>query len=515
MKFKTKSSGTRRGFVSMPLLFVFMGMLVLFSFLINTGLVISRKVDAQNAADAVAYSTALQRAKGMNAITAANHLMGELQAVAIMHHSFGGDELDGKGRKNMDGDIRTYLWYSYRLARLLGSVKPVETFYKAVYRDPVVGGAIGDARVRLQRVMTWSYITHSIGGFLQTIGKFIPYAGKVIQAYGYTVSGICHAFEFKVYLEWQAITGFEKVARATKGVKKGIQKSLPLINLYAKGMTLLIPFVKTPEALKKAGEVNNVEAEMYPGPTFFPPAMLPVEAEPKVLADKMLERSQLTRASAPWVRHWRVPVLTFSEAALKLSRFKMFYVDHTNKWNLELVKRAKKDGVNLLIMKDVKLTTDDKGNEKWTKKDGSKRADELFCSLGFAIVKSPKYMMKKFRNPTPDGIFAYAQAMVYNANKQQTKARPNEQRILGWDTLNWDESSPIPAWKNDDTRNTFPVAAVPEPRIKLNWSVKLVPTTQMTLKTAFTKGLFWEAGRKHFERILPNTTQFLSQTRTH
>ena len=53
MKTKKNSSESRRGFVSMPLMFVFLGMLVLFSFLINTGLVVSRKIDAQNAADAV------------------------------------------------------------------------------------------------------------------------------------------------------------------------------------------------------------------------------------------------------------------------------------------------------------------------------------------------------------------------------------------------------------------------------------------------------------------------------
>jgi hypothetical protein len=196
----------------------------------------------------------------------------------------------------------------------------------------------------------------------------------------------------------------------------------------------------------------------------------------------------------------------------------MFYVDHTNNWTLELVKRAKeKQKLNLLIMKDTKLASDDKGNEKWTKKDGSKRADELFCSLGFAIRKSPKYAMGMFRNPTPDGVFAYAQAMVYNANKQQKAARPDEQRILGWDTLNWDETSPIPAWKKDDTSQTFPVADVPEPRIKLNWSVKLVPTTRMTASTGIIKGITWEAGRPHFEKMAPFLikTSFLSQLRTH
>lgn len=518
MKSTKSSLPTRRGFVSMPLMFVFLGMLVLFSFLLNTGKVVSRKVDAQNAADAVAYSTALQRARALNAITAANHLIGELHAVTIMHHSFGGDELDGlKGKKKMGNDIRVFLRVSYELARAMGAFKPFAFTYNAVYKDPEMGGAIGDSRIRLQRVMTWAYITHSIGGFLQTIGKFIPYAGKIIEGYGISVAIVATAFEVKAYQEWQVITVFEKIATGTRPVKKVIQKALPGINLYAKGMDYLVPFVRVPEALKKTAEANKVEADIYPG-SYFPPATIPVVAEPKVLNGDLIQRSQLTRASTPWVRHWRVPILKFSEAVLKLSRFKMFYVDHTNNWTLELVKRAKKDqNLHLLIMKDTKLATDDKGNEKWTKKDGSRRADELFCSLGFAIRKSPKYAMGMFRNPTPDGVFAYSQAMVYNANPQQKTARKDEQRILGWDTLNWDESGPIPAWKKDDTRETFPVADVPEPKIKLNWSVKLVPTTRLNYQTALIKGALWEAGRPHFEKMTPFliTTKFSSQVRTH
>ena len=46
------------------------------------------KLEAQNAADSVAYSSSLVQARAMNALTASNHMMGELTAMYTMHHAF-------------------------------------------------------------------------------------------------------------------------------------------------------------------------------------------------------------------------------------------------------------------------------------------------------------------------------------------------------------------------------------------------------------------------------------------
>jgi hypothetical protein len=499
-----------RGVLSMPMLFVFLGLTLLFSFLNNASLVVARKIETQNAADAVAYSTSLQLARGMNAVTATNHLIGELHAITILHHSLGGDELDGdKSEKKQDADVKFLLPVSYNIARILSDIKPLERTYNAVNKDPKVGGAIGDARVRLQRVAVWSFITHSIGGLFEKIGSVIPLIGPFINAYGKVIAVEALVFEGKIYGETLVLDGLENVARATKQVKKTIQSPvLPALNAYAKSMVFLVS-AKMPSTVDQIGIANNVETNMYPGP-IFPTVTLPVQAEPSSMSK--LARSQLTRASTPWVRHWRVPFQQFGESLLYLSRFKMFYTNHTNDWTIELVKRAKqKNNLHLLVMKDTNLDGADKGAEQWTKKAGSDRADELFSTMGFALKKSPRYTTSFFRNPTKDGVFAYSQAMVYNANPQTGSASGGQQKRLGWDTLNWDfQASPIPEWVKDNTSGAFKVQNVPEPRIKLNWQSKLVPTTRLTTASA-AKFITWSNARPHLTKILP----FLSQSRTH
>jgi len=498
------------GVFSMPLLLVFLGLMLCFSFLTNASLVVSRKIETQSAADAVAYSASLQMARGMNAVTAANHLIGELHAITILHHSLGGDELDGrKGEKKMGADVKILLPLSYNVARLLSDIKPLQAGYDAVNKDPKVGGAIGDARVRLQRVMVWSYITHSIGGMFEKIGSVIPLIGPFINAYGKSVAIAAMAYEVKIYAEWQTLQGVESFARGVRPVKKVIESPvLPAINTYAKSMVYIIG-LKMRDAVKDIGQRNNVKTDAFPTPL---PGLvqLPVQAEPVNLAK--FERSQLTRASAPWVRHWRIPMMKFGETVLFLSRFKMFYVDHTNNWNIELVKRAKKErNLHLLIMKETKLDNADKGKENWTTKNGSSRAEELFSSIGVALQQSPRYSSSFYRNPTRDGIFAYAQAMVYNANPQTGKTTGGSQKELGWDTLNWDQKTALVSeWHKDQYPPTCPVVDVPEPRVKLNWQAKLVPTSRLT-RAALVTSFTMPESRPHFLKMLP----FLSQARTH
>ncbi len=59
----------------------------LIAMVFNVGRIANDKLEAQNAADAAAYSASLVQARAMNAITASNHLMGELTALYTLHHS--------------------------------------------------------------------------------------------------------------------------------------------------------------------------------------------------------------------------------------------------------------------------------------------------------------------------------------------------------------------------------------------------------------------------------------------
>ena len=51
-------------------------------------------MNTQNAADAVAFSSAQWMARGMNAATATNHLLGEVTAITVVIEGLGGPEAD-------------------------------------------------------------------------------------------------------------------------------------------------------------------------------------------------------------------------------------------------------------------------------------------------------------------------------------------------------------------------------------------------------------------------------------
>jgi len=84
------------GKISLSALFVALAFFVIIGFVGNAEMAVFRKLEAQNAADSMALTCATWRARGMNAVTANNHLMGELSAVAVLVEALGGPELDGQ-----------------------------------------------------------------------------------------------------------------------------------------------------------------------------------------------------------------------------------------------------------------------------------------------------------------------------------------------------------------------------------------------------------------------------------
>ncbi len=77
-------------------LIAIIGMMVIIGFVGNAGYVVTEKMNAQNAADAVAFSSAQWMARGMNAVTATNHLLGEITALTVVIEGLGGPEADAK-----------------------------------------------------------------------------------------------------------------------------------------------------------------------------------------------------------------------------------------------------------------------------------------------------------------------------------------------------------------------------------------------------------------------------------
>lgn len=85
------------GKITIVTIIVVMIFILLIGLVGNAGQSVIKKIELQNAADSAAYSTAVWQARAMNAITATNHLMGELTALIVVHEAFGGPTLENGG----------------------------------------------------------------------------------------------------------------------------------------------------------------------------------------------------------------------------------------------------------------------------------------------------------------------------------------------------------------------------------------------------------------------------------
>jgi hypothetical protein len=218
--------------------------------------------------------------------------------------------------------------------------------------------------------------------------------------------------------------------------------------------------------------------------TFLRPHALPVEPERDRVAANGWERSQMVRATTPWVQFWRQPVLAFARKHLPLSR----YADHYREWSqhftLEMARWQAEDyGTSLYVVRAGTGEPAEKGREAWTRRDGSRLADELFGLLAVSRSPSPPVVGRPvFRQPRPNGVLATAQVMLYNANPQtgqtETPAAldPRDwQPVVGWDTLNWDPDVRVPEHRFGLRADTDKL--VRRPGVRPNWRVKLTPVT--------------------------------------
>jgi hypothetical protein len=491
------------GMLSLVSLFVVLGFLVLFALLANVAKTVTQKLETQNGADSIAYSATTEMARGMNTLTAVNHLIGELTALVVLHHALGGDELDGlRSVTPTPRNVRTSLDLSYRIASIvtIGGVRPQTFQYQAVRQEVRTGAAIRDSRIRLKQVMVWAYVAHAVGGIFQQLG-WIPYVGPVLRIIGITIAVCAMVFETKVYLEWLTLDLLELIARGLMPLKKGMQSAVvPGLHGLNRLVTLQTPW-KMERLAEDVGQHNAAEGSLFPGflknPS-YPLLGLPVRQEPVSLRQEA--KSQLVRTSTPWIQYWRLPMLRFGEKALLLARFKVHYWQRTDEFTLTLTRRLKQGGgllaVNPYILEGLDLDRIDKGQETWTQASGSREADRLFGVIGFAHRRKPKIAAGGiFRQSNPDGLVGYAQGMIYNANPQPragaATAGAGWQPVVGWDTLNW--AGPVPEYPGAGPNGPDPtIPTVPEPRIRINWQTKLVPTTRLAESIPFQQG---ELGR--------------------
>ncbi len=507
------------GLVSLVSTLAVLGFLVLFAILANVGKSVNQKLEIQNGADAAASSGATQIARGMNEITAINHMIGELHALVVIHHAFGGDELDGsKSVPETPVDVKFRLRLMYEIADKVSDEETqivLDQSYDKIKEEPEVGAAIWDSQIRLKKVASWAYTVHAVGGFIVRF-KVIPLIGPIIEAIGNAIAGAASAFEAKALAEWYTLDALSQMVQKTQEVKARIQDVLiPGLNAYAIAISKTTANLAAVPSAQKIGKKNGVSASLD---YRYPLSSLPVVAEPDNVD---VGRSQLMRASTPWVQFWRTHWMKFGEDALLLSRFKVHYLVHTDEFQKVLTKRAKEDnGINLMILEGTDLGGSDKGTESWTTEGGSAEAESMFGVIGFAHRPAkPVIGGKIFKQATPDGTAAYAMALVYNANPQKPFAGPGgSQRRVGWDTLNW--SVDVPEYPGPADRKNLDkdiaIPNVPRPEIRLNWQAKLVPTSSDRLSRAILiKSIVPGAADPALRRIMQRTDGGSELVRTH
>jgi hypothetical protein len=86
------SRSRRHGKITIITIFALLGLLVMAGFIGNVGHITTNKIATQNAADSIAFSSAQWMARGMNAATATNHMLGEVTGLVVVIEGVAGPE---------------------------------------------------------------------------------------------------------------------------------------------------------------------------------------------------------------------------------------------------------------------------------------------------------------------------------------------------------------------------------------------------------------------------------------
>ncbi len=463
---------------------------VLMGLVVNTGNIVRHKIEVQNSADATAYTAALWHARGMNAVTMTNHVIGEISAFVVMHEAIGGKDLDDTNQKDATKTEDMILEGVYQGAQA-AAIAPQQEVYDTVRQEDGIEAerTLLDSKKQLKQVLAGIYGAKIVAAALESN----PYT----YAVGIALDGAATAAELKVYQEYMVLKGIHMVASALKPVSKALQELvLPAAKAYSVAIVVGTPVIGL-EAGKEVAERNDTT-----GFVALPNLVgLPLEIDP--VGDQLstnspeseVRKTQLVRATYPWVTFHRKPILDFMRNWLTFSGAQGFYEKHTNECTIEVCRRLQADGImELYMMQDH--AQPDKGHEEWT--TGSTNADNLFTVVGF-VHRDPPPVTSRFiyGQPQEDGIVNFAQAMFYNGDRQQRLGGSQDgEEAGGWDTLNW-QDRPV----------EFPTSSrsTEFPKIKLNWQAKLVPVTNNRMLQAYPSASLQVKYRNVLERTVPGS----------
>ncbi len=348
------------GMMAWGTIFAVLSLMILLAFVVNTINTVNRKIETQHAADAVAYSSSVWLARGMNSVTATNHIIGELNAMFVLHHALGARYLDnhaGDKKPNdtkelvtLNDQINVTVRFSWGI-RIFGkkygidkefnfldyikpylNPEPEDEHIKRISENPVAdrNSMLYEAKAQLKRNYRNAIRAHIIGRIIE-FGKGIPVVGPVLLAAGRLIQGLAYLAEWKTYIEYLTLDVVESIAMTTSPAKKVIPLIISAIYVYQQGEVI----ARTPlQSFFSADKVAKHNHPRYKGmvrgdvPSKFPSSFkefgeevtkffpkLPVEKEDT----KHEERSQMLRATYPYVSHWRRPLIK----AFDVQRFEL------------------------------------------------------------------------------------------------------------------------------------------------------------------------------------------------
>jgi hypothetical protein len=279
--------GCERGFLSFVTCVAVLFFTLLVTMVFNVGAAVRQKVDVQNAADAAILTSTSMTARGLNAVTLTNHMLGELSAILVIHEALGGTELDDLAPKNE----RKQSNISNVLNKSLTALLPLSSSYElhsldeqAVKQMKKDGGSDDDSQGKHQAFATIFdarctmkfYMTEVLIGRLVAIAvRFIPFG--IGEAIYWGINIPLTVLVGKMLQEVIILDGVEQIAKVFSTVaKRNIVESqmLPFLENYGEVCFKQFPVIGERVA-QEAAKKNNVTLHLFPARL-----PLPIEREP-------------------------------------------------------------------------------------------------------------------------------------------------------------------------------------------------------------------------------------------
>jgi len=277
----------------------------------NTGRTVKQKIQVQNAADAAALTQASVAARGMNAVTLTNHMLGELTAILVMHQALGGPELDEFLANGSDGevsDLSKTFNSALDTAVDLGNNTPGGNPFKSLdsrtldelKKDGGSGDSKGkhlawatifDARLTLKFYM----LVAAAARIVADVSIYIPYIGSIIY---WSLHIAITVVVGKILQEVKALDALEELAKLFSRVKRATRieaELLPFMAGYAEKVVGQFPIIGARVA-EETAKRNGVSLFLFKSKLDLP---LEKEPEPKARSTQSGSEPDGGNASGP------------------------------------------------------------------------------------------------------------------------------------------------------------------------------------------------------------------------